>query len=109
MTDRKKPGMAFWATVVVVCLPLLYVLSFGPACWITSWTNIGARIIPIVYRPITRCLSSSAPVDGAIRWFSNLGAARGWGWSVNGGGSDLLAPDGPGDWQWGPIDFISIW
>ncbi len=32
MTSRKKPGVAFWATVVVVCLPLLYVASFGPVC-----------------------------------------------------------------------------
>jgi hypothetical protein len=31
--SRRKPGVAFWATVVVVGLPLLYVLSFGPACW----------------------------------------------------------------------------
>jgi hypothetical protein len=28
MTDRKKPGVAFWATVVVVSLPLLYVASY---------------------------------------------------------------------------------
>jgi hypothetical protein len=32
MTDRKKPGVALWATVVVVVLAL-YVLSYGPACW----------------------------------------------------------------------------
>src|SRR5262245_14028997 len=32
-SDRKKPGVAFWVTVVVVALPLVYVLSFGPACW----------------------------------------------------------------------------
>jgi hypothetical protein len=30
MTDRKKPGVVFWAAVVVVCLPALYVASFGP-------------------------------------------------------------------------------
>jgi len=109
MTSRKQPGVAFWATVVVV-VAALYVASFGPACWITSWTNIGARIIPVAYLPITRCLSISAPVDGAIRWFSGLGAARGWGWTVIGGGSDLLAPDAPGElvWEWGPIDSISI-
>jgi hypothetical protein len=35
MTDRKKPGVAFWATVVVVVL-LAYPISFGPACWIYS-------------------------------------------------------------------------
>jgi hypothetical protein len=32
MKDRKKPGVAFWATVVVVVV-LAYVASFGPANW----------------------------------------------------------------------------
>jgi hypothetical protein len=30
MTGRKKPGVAFWATVVVVVVPVLYLLSVGP-------------------------------------------------------------------------------
>ncbi|HEY3966434.1 MAG TPA: hypothetical protein VGM05_17870, partial [Planctomycetaceae bacterium] len=33
MTDRKKPGWTFWTTVVLLSSPVLYVLSFGPACW----------------------------------------------------------------------------
>jgi len=32
MTVRKKPGVAFWATVVMVVVLVLYPLSFGPAC-----------------------------------------------------------------------------
>jgi hypothetical protein len=31
--DRKKPGVAFWATVVVVVVLVLYPLSMGPANW----------------------------------------------------------------------------
>src|SRR5579872_2737976 len=30
--SRKKPGVAFWATVVLV-VALAYPVSFGPACW----------------------------------------------------------------------------
>jgi hypothetical protein len=41
MTDRKKPGGSFWATVVLV-VPLLYVASFGPACWMTA-RKLGAE------------------------------------------------------------------
>jgi len=37
MTDRKKPGVAFWATVVLVAL-VLYVASFGPACWYAAYS-----------------------------------------------------------------------
>lgn len=33
MTARKKPGVAFWATVVVVVALVAYPLRFGPACW----------------------------------------------------------------------------
>ena len=32
-SDRKKPGVAFWAIVVVVVGLVGYPLSFGPACW----------------------------------------------------------------------------
>jgi hypothetical protein len=56
--SRKKPGVAFWATVVVVSLPLLYVLSFGPVCWwllepdqeLNEWQT--SAMAPTVYEPI---------------------------------------------------------
>jgi hypothetical protein len=34
--QRKRPSVAFWAAVGLVVLALLYVVSFGPACWIAS-------------------------------------------------------------------------
>ena len=30
MTDRKKPGMAFWVTVALVAVLVGYPLRFGP-------------------------------------------------------------------------------
>lgn len=30
MTDRKHPGVAFWATVGLTVAPVLYLLSIGP-------------------------------------------------------------------------------
>ena len=57
MTDRKKPGVAFSATVVVVLALVVYPLSFGPACWVTSRLNTGATLIPRIYKPITWGLS----------------------------------------------------
>jgi hypothetical protein len=47
-SDRKKPDVAFWVTVVVVVV-LALPISFGPACWITSRMNFGA---PAVHRRI---------------------------------------------------------
>jgi hypothetical protein len=37
MTDCKKPGLAFWATVVLVAVA--YPLSYGPVGWICERPN----------------------------------------------------------------------
>ena len=42
----KKPGVAFWATVVVAGL-VLYVASFGPACWLAAPQP--AMVVPLKY------------------------------------------------------------
>lgn len=34
---RKKPGVAFWGTAVLVVLLVGYPLSAGPAYWIDRW------------------------------------------------------------------------
>ena len=75
-SDRKKPGLAFWATVAVVVV-LLYVASFGPACWITSQLNRGARLIPVVYRPLTWAMSVGS-IHRISRWYAKLGAPDDW-------------------------------
>ena len=55
--DRKRPGVAFWATVVLVVALVGYPLSFGPSCWLAvrlerdnekSFLRVTAKI----YRPI---------------------------------------------------------
>jgi hypothetical protein len=38
-SDRKKPGVAFWATVVLVVVLVGYPLSFGPAAWLAIRTG----------------------------------------------------------------------
>jgi hypothetical protein len=59
LTDRNKPGVAFWATVVLVGLPLLYVLSFGPACWMVDGGMVAARPVARIYRPIVIVVAKS--------------------------------------------------
>jgi hypothetical protein len=52
--SRKKPGVAFWATVVVVVGMVAYPLGFGPACWITSRLRFGNSAVSVVYQPLLR-------------------------------------------------------
>jgi hypothetical protein len=55
MTDRKKPGVAFWATVaVVVVLVVLmaYPLSFGPASRLAQRRKLPEDAFVALYRPI---------------------------------------------------------
>ena len=52
--SRKKPGVAFWATVAVTVLALLfaYPLSFGPACWICGSDQLLYGKFCSFYRPL---------------------------------------------------------
>jgi hypothetical protein len=79
MTSRKKPGVAFWATVVVVVIAL-YVASFGPACWITSHMNFGAAAVRTGYRPMTLAISRGGTIGDALQWYAGLAAAPRWVW-----------------------------
>jgi hypothetical protein len=89
MTERKKPGVAFWAAVVVVAALVLYPLSFGPACWISSRLNLGAKLVPIIYRPVLRItypdpwVTRNNRVQILVLGYTRLFAAPGWGWQYN--------------------------
>jgi hypothetical protein len=86
MTDRKKPGVAFWATVVLAALLVGYPLSFGPACWLTS-QELGFLTSPppqdrlpramIVYWPLGRLALSQSPLRKPVQWWMALGLRRG--------------------------------
>jgi hypothetical protein len=89
MTDRKKPGAAFWASVMVVVALVLYPLSIGPACWISSRTNVGSAAVSIAYQPLTWGVSPSRRVYDAFSWYSGIGSAEGWAWTNQDG------------WRWG--------
>ncbi len=54
MTSRKKPGVAFWATVVVVAL-IAYPLSWGPAYWVcgkVGGPEWGWQALSCIYSPM---------------------------------------------------------
>jgi hypothetical protein len=79
--DRTKPGLAFYATIILLVVLVLYPLSFGPACWISSRTTLGRETIKAAYFPISRLWKRGPePIADAINWYCYIGAARGWYW-----------------------------
>ena len=74
MTDRKKPGVAFWATVALVAV-LLYVASFGPACWLRDQGRIPKLATALFYRPLIRAMfDGPRPVRRMLRKYAEWGA-----------------------------------
>jgi hypothetical protein len=75
MTDRKKPGVAFWASVVLVTA-LAYPLSFGPACWLAyrDYMSDDVRhIATVTYSPIALISENGPqPLQDAIVWYVSL-------------------------------------
>jgi hypothetical protein len=71
--SRKQPGAAFRATVVV-SLPLLYLLGFGPACWIATRCEPLRGFVNAIYSPASWAYFKTPHVVGrTIVWYANVG------------------------------------
>lgn len=76
MTSRRKPGVSFWATAVVVVVVVVYPLSYGPVCWLAfhgllpEW-SVGA--FNVFYGPIVWLyFYGPTPIIEAIRWYTDI-------------------------------------
>jgi hypothetical protein len=72
MTDRTKPGVAFWATVVVAVVLVGYCLSSGPVIWMLSMGHLSIWTVEIIYSPLTWIQDTSPePIRRAgYQWIS---------------------------------------
>ena len=107
MTDRKKPGVAFWATVALVVVLVGYPLSLGPACWINERTGmpvsqgygfagVGDGFIFATYRPFFECAGPypRTMCSELIHWYAEVGtrnARLGIGYTADGSTSKVCA------------------
>ena len=71
-SSRKKPGVAFWATVLV-SLVMLYPISFGPTCWLCNRHVVSYWIVDAIYRPLAVCsfYGGRRVMDG-LCWYGEL-------------------------------------
>ena len=79
---NRRERWAKWTLSVVVGLPVLYVASFGPWCWIVSHTAEEYPQIPVIFEPLTWSFKQSR-VGNAVQWYTELGAADGWRWHAD--------------------------
>jgi len=68
--SRKKPGVAFWATVAVMMAVVLYPLSFGPACWLAGCGVVPMKATRTAYWPLVRIAFSRRGTP--LAWYAEL-------------------------------------
>src|SRR5262245_19891274 len=79
---RKRRGPLLWLAartwrfrVAVALMPVLYVASFGPACWLHSHEWIRRDSMRLGYAPLIRAACHSpAPVSSILQSYAEWGA-----------------------------------
>jgi hypothetical protein len=74
---NRRERWAKWTLVAALAgLPVLYVASFGPACWISSRTD--SQTLPVTYLPIGWIMENSPqPIAMALVDYAHAGMLPG--------------------------------
>ena len=67
----RKPSGWFWLVVLLTAAPLLYILSFAPACALVSRHILPFAETARFYRPLVRAATCDLePVAAPLRWYA---------------------------------------
>jgi hypothetical protein len=106
MSDERKNTVWLWIGVAAL-LPVLYLASFGPACWISSRSGLGDDVVSKAYQPIMDARFDSLPfINMAVAQYARLFSAKGWGWGKRFDVeyiSGIKHVPGTMHWQWEPM------
>jgi hypothetical protein len=87
---NRRERWAKWTLTALISVPVLYVASIGPACWISSRADCGARVMTIVYQPLLKMAADVSGDDGHITWigeflfsYSRLFTTGTWDWNLD--------------------------
>src|SRR5262245_31669408 len=75
MTDHTKPGVAFWATVMVVVLLVAYPLSIGPISWLADHGFLPDPVkqpLRYFYYPLAWAVLRSGAAYDIYTWYVRL-------------------------------------
>jgi hypothetical protein len=67
--ERKRFGQ--WIAGLLIVLPVLYVASFGPACWLARAGAAGTLTVAKLYRPLVRAARSDRGIAPVLRWYGD--------------------------------------
>jgi|SRR5579863_9504478 len=72
---NRRERWAKWTLAGVVGVPMLYVLSFGPACWLAVHQKWIRGTVNSVYSPVAWARLKVVPdsVGRAIDWYASVG------------------------------------
>ncbi|HEY3963149.1 MAG TPA: hypothetical protein VGM05_01245 [Planctomycetaceae bacterium] len=87
-----------WAkrlAAIVVGAPVLYALSFGPACWLNDWGLMPDRGFGSTYTPLLACAAQSSTACDAAVWYGKLLSPS---WKKQGATAGSLAYQAKDDW-----------
>jgi hypothetical protein len=72
MPTRSRPN--WWIlTAALIGLPILYVLSFGPACWVSNRLTTGERVLSVAYQPMLWLWMRTSGPAKVVEWYALLG------------------------------------
>ena len=77
---NRRERWAKWTLAAAIGLPMLYALSFGPACWMSSRTNVGSSEVEAVFWPLTLAMSRNEKISDTCDWYARFLAASDWHW-----------------------------
>jgi hypothetical protein len=70
----------FWIATGELLLPVLYIASFGPACWLIDRNIISEQPTRAIYRPIIELVARcDKPIRTAVADHLSLGSPNYWG------------------------------
>src|SRR5262249_14434636 len=71
MTDERKTRVWSWIVALLIALPVMYVASFGPACWLCENRTLNQQSAWIAFRPLTwLCAHGPKPVRASLRQYA---------------------------------------
>src|SRR5258707_10714891 len=79
---NRKERWAKWTLAVTLSLPILYVVGFGPACWLASEDKMSppvGRAVCRFYGPLLKhiLLEEESWSVRALYWWSSVGSVEG--------------------------------